>query len=45
MENLNDLFENQLKITYSVEDQLTNALEKMAANANDEELQDAFLPI
>lgn len=43
MENLNDLFENQLKITYSVEDQLTNALEKMAANANDEELQDAFL--
>lgn len=43
MKNLNDLFENQLKTTYSVEDQLTDALQKMAANASDEELQDAFL--
>lgn len=43
MKNLNDLFENQLKTTYSAEDQLTDALQKMAANANDEELQDAFL--
>lgn len=43
MKNLNELFENQIKITYSVEDQLTDALQKMAANATDEELQDAFL--
>jgi len=43
MKNLNELFESELKTTYSVEDQLTEALQKMAANASDEELQNAFL--
>lgn len=42
MKNLEELFEHQLKDLYSAEDQLTNALPKMAKNATNSELRKAF---
>ena len=42
MKNLNELFEHQLKDLYSAETQLIEALPKMASNANDSKLKDAF---
>lgn len=42
MRNLEDLFEHQLKDLYSAETQLIDALPKMAKNANNDKLKDAF---
>ena len=42
MKNLNDLFENQIRMLYSVEDQLIGSLQKMADNATDGSLEKAF---
>lgn len=42
MNNLRDLFEEQLQDLYSAEDQLTQALPKMVKEALDKELQQAF---
>ena len=42
MKNLEDLFEHQLKDLYSAENQLIEALPKMAKAANDSKLQEAF---
>ncbi len=40
--NLEDLFEHQIKDLYSAETQLINALPKMQENANDDSLKDAI---
>ena len=42
MKNLKDLFEHQLKDLYSAEDQLIEALPKMAKNASNDKLKKAF---
>ncbi len=42
MKKLEDLFEHQLKDLYSAENQLIEALPKMAKAANDSKLQEAF---
>jgi len=42
MKDLKELFEHQLKDLYSAETQLIKALPKMAKNANDQKLKDAF---
>ena len=42
MKDLKELFEHQLKDLYSAENQLIKALPKMAKNANDQKLKDAF---
>ncbi|PTX44724.1 ferritin-like metal-binding protein YciE [Christiangramia gaetbulicola] len=42
MKDLKELFEHQLKDLYSAESQLIKALPKMAKNANDKKLKDAF---
>ena len=42
MKNLEELFEHQLQDLYSAEDQLTKALPKMAASAEDAKLKKAF---
>jgi len=42
MENLNDLFEEQLKDLYSAEKQLVKALPKMVKSAESPDLQNAF---
>lgn len=42
MKNLEELFEHQLKDLYSAENQLLEALPKMAENANDKKLKQAF---
>src|SRR5690606_24975718 len=42
MKNLEELFEHQLKDLYSAEDQLTEALPKMAKKAKDAKLKKAF---
>lgn len=42
MKDLKELFEHQLKDLYSAETQLIKALPKMAENANDQKLKDAF---
>ncbi|WP_026933204.1 ferritin-like domain-containing protein [Christiangramia echinicola] len=42
MKDLKDLFEHQLKDLYSAESQLIKALPKMAKNAHDKKLKDAF---
>lgn len=42
LDNLRDLFHEQLKDVYSAEKQLTEALPKMVKAARDKKLQDAF---
>lgn len=42
MKDLKELFEHQLKDLYSAETQLIKALPKMAKNANDKKLKEAF---
>lgn len=42
MKNLKDLFEHQLKDLYSAESQLIDALPKLAKNADDSKLKQAF---
>jgi len=42
MKNLKELFEHQLKDLYSAENQLTDALPKMAKNATNSDLKKAF---
>ena len=42
LDNLRDLFHEQLKDIYSAEKQLTEALPKMVKAARDKKLQDAF---
>ncbi|WP_236979547.1 YciE/YciF ferroxidase family protein [Membranihabitans maritimus] len=42
MENLKELFEQQIQDLYSAEDQLVEALPKMVMNASDEKLKRAF---
>ncbi|MEJ1222537.1 YciE/YciF ferroxidase family protein [Sediminicola sp. 1XM1-17] len=42
MKNLKELFEHQLKDLYSAESQLLKALPKMAKNATDKKLKEAF---
>ena len=42
MKNLEELFEHQLQDLYSAEDQLIDALPKMAEKAEDEKLKKAF---
>lgn len=42
MKNLEDLFEHQLRDLYSAENQLIDALPKMAENAQDKKLKKAF---
>ena len=42
MKDLKALFEHQLKDLYSAESQLTKALPKMAKNAHDKKLKEAF---
>lgn len=42
MKNLEELFEHQLQDLYSAEDQLTDALPKMAKKAGDDKLKKAF---
>lgn len=42
MKTLEDLFEHQIQDLYSAEDQLVNALPKMAKKASNEKLENAF---
>lgn len=42
MRNLKDLFEHQLQDLYSAESQLVDALPKLAKNADDDKLKNAF---